>query len=92
MFIDEAKSKVLQFRKAISDLEKGIEVDEDSLPQKLTPDFICGCSQKERITEFLKLIKYFIERKKGYQIKLNEYVTKSKQMDKKEFLKNVIFD
>jgi len=79
--------KATIIKKAISELEKGKEIDEDTLPQPVTADYICGCSQKERINEFMTIIKEYVQKKKDMIEKMNKTIEKHKLLDKKTLMK-----
>jgi hypothetical protein len=85
----DALGKASQLVKAIKLMEEGEEVDELILPIQVTTDYICGCSQQERLNHFNTVIKEFSERKNKMKIEFQHYQDNMKGIDKKEFVKRV---
>lgn len=84
---EDAISKAKELFKAMKTMEEGYEIDEFSLPIGVTPDYICGYSQKERLNHFSKIIKEFSVKKNELNENLEKRKEKLKQLDKKDFVK-----
>ena len=81
--------KASQIAKAIKQMEEGDDIDELTLPLQVTTDYICGCSQQERLNHFNNVIKEFSGKKNDVSKEMNHYSDTMKQLDKKEFVKRV---
>lgn len=71
-------------------MEEGEEIDELTIPLPITTDYICGCSQQERLNRFNTVIKEFSAKKNETSKEMNHYSDNAKLLEKKEFIKRVI--
>jgi hypothetical protein len=80
-----AKAKELVF--AIKKLKEGKEVDEFSLPLSVSPEYICGYTQQERLNHFSNIIKEMSKIKNDLINTKQLKIEKMKGVDKKNFNK-----
>lgn len=71
-------------------MEEGEDVNELKLPIQITPDYICGCNQQERIANFNKVIKEYSDQKNEVNKEMTHYSEKMQStLSKKDFIKRV---
>lgn len=88
---EDAREKAQILNKAIEEMEAGKAVDELNLPIAITPDYICNMSKQERLNNFSVIIKDFSAKKNEENQRLEKAINGFKTIDKKSFLKRVIF-
>ncbi len=71
-------------------MKKGEKINELELPYPITPEYICGCSRKERVNNFMVIMKDYSNRKKEALHKFEVIKERFKQLSKREFTKNVL--
>ena len=69
--IDETREKAKKLDAAIKALKRGEEIDEFSLPIKITPDFICGMTREEKLEKYKEIVKYYLTREKDQKHQLS---------------------
>lgn len=85
-----ATNKAREVQKAIIKMEDGKDIDDLNIPESVSPEFICGCSKKERLEKFTTLIKEFQNNKNELITQQNKLLEKFNQMAKKDQQKIVI--
>lgn len=84
----DAANKASLIFKEIQKLLKGEQIDEFGLPIDITPDYINGCTRKERAEKYMSIAKDFVERKNKLNESLKDVSEKLKLLDKREIDKN----
>lgn len=70
-------------------MKKGEKINELNLPYAINADYICGCTRKERVNNFMVILKDYSARKKDAVSKFDLLKEKFKNLPKREFTKNV---
>ena len=83
---NKARADIQILLKAKQKLDTGKykEIQVNSLPKPITPEYIYGCTTSERAEIFKKIMTQLIEDKKGYEEKTNSILEKMKKLHKKE--------
>jgi len=69
-------------------MKKGEKINELDLPYDITPEYICDCTRKERVNNFMVILKDYSARKKEASQKFELMKEKFKTLNKREFQKN----
>jgi hypothetical protein len=83
----DATSKAKELVIAIRKLKEGQDVDEFSLPLSVSPEYITGYSQQERLNHFSTIIKEMSKSKNELINAKQAKIEKMKTVDKKDFNK-----
>jgi len=62
------------------------EVDEKSIPKEITPEYINGCSNDERIKKYFEIITKIINEKQKLQTELENEIKELKKLNKDQIL------
>jgi hypothetical protein len=83
----DATTKAKELVISVKRLQEGKEVDEFSLPLSVSPEYICGYSQQERLNHFSNIIKEMSKTKNELINSKQAKIEKMKAVDKKDFAK-----
>ena len=86
---DDSRNKAIILIKALKQLEEGREIDELSLPNDLTADYICDCSTQDRLKNFKIIGDELTNKKKVIKAELEEKINQIKLLNKREQEKKV---
>lgn len=86
---DDSRAKTITIIKALKEIELGRDVDELSLPNDLTADYICDMSTQQRLENFKIIGKELTNKKKDIKDELESKIEQIKLLNKKEQEKKV---
>lgn len=69
--IEQTRERARKIDAAIKALKRGEEIDEFSLPIKITPEFICSMTREEKLVKYKEIVKYYLLREKDQKHQLS---------------------
>lgn len=84
--LEEAISKAKKIVKQLKLIEEGKskQIEESSLPDHITPEFICGYSNEERIKQYKEIMEHYLTQINDIKKKMNDMIDKAKSMSKSD--------
>lgn len=82
--IEDVK-KIIQIMKQIKETNNVNNINENDIPKEITPEYICGYSQKERLEKYRTILLRLLKKKEQISKNVNE---SSLQIQKKKTLHN----
>ena len=92
---EEDKKTLMEFLKKIESGESIDEKNEKSIPKDITPEYINGYSNEERIKKYYEIILKIIEEKKKLKVELDNEIKELKKLKENQILsmeKDIIND